>query len=73
MPLEGVDVSRPELTERCEPRIDLAKRFGPEPIEPPLRVDGAFDHTGLAQHAQVLRHRRLRHTQLALELSDRLF
>src|SRR6266508_4178263 len=37
-----------------------------------MSVHRGFHETGIAQHSQVLRHGRLRHTKLALNLSNRL-
>ena len=49
---------RPEAPERREPGVDLHERLGPDPVDAPLRVDARLDEAGLAQHAQVLGHRR---------------
>src|SRR5207302_5674453 len=52
--------------------IQLLKWFRSQPVETALCVHGGFHETGLAQHSQVLRHGRLRHTKLTLDLSHRL-
>ena len=72
MAFEGIDVGGPETAELSQPGIDLLKWFGFQAVEAALRVDRGFDKPGLAQHPQVLGHGRLRHTKLALDLSDRL-
>ena len=69
---EGIQVSGPEAAELSQPGIDLLKWFRFQPVETALRVHRGFHETGVAQHAQVLGHGRLRHTKLALDLSHRL-
>src|SRR5690242_3297364 len=71
MTLERVHVCRPEAAERGEPRLELDQRFGPESIDAMLRLDPRLDEARVAQHAEVLGHRGLRHAELALELADR--
>src|SRR5215470_8956245 len=70
MAFERVNVDRPEAPERSEPGIDLPERLGPDPIDAPLGFDARLHEAGLAQHAEVLGHRRLRHPQPALDLAD---
>src|SRR5262249_22278577 len=48
------------------------KWFRFQPVQTALCIHRAFNETGLAQHAQVLGHGRLRHTKLTLDLSHRL-
>ena len=72
MAFESIDVRGPEPAELIQPGIDLLKWFRPQPVETPLRVHSGLHETGVAQHSQVLRHRRLRHTKLILDLSHRL-
>ena len=69
---ESIYVRRPEPTELFQPGIHLLEWFGLQSVETALCVDRGFHETGLAQHAQVLRDGRLRHPQLALDLSNRL-
>ncbi len=69
---ERIYVSGPEPAERSQPGIHLLKWFGFQPVETALCVHRGFHETGLAQHSQVLRHGRLRHTKLTLDLPDRL-
>jgi hypothetical protein len=69
---EGIHMSGPEPAELRQPGIDFLKWFRPQPVETALCVHAGFHETGLAQHAQVLRHGRLRHTKLTLNLSNRL-
>jgi hypothetical protein len=71
MALERVDVRRPQATERREPFVDLHQRLGPDAIDAPLRIHARLHEPGLAQHAQVLRHRRLRQSQRVLDVADR--
>ena len=73
MTFERVDVRRPQSAKRRQPGVDLLKRLRFQAIQTPLRVDGGFDEAGLAQHPEMLRHRRLRHPKLTLDLPDRLF
>jgi len=69
---ESIHVSGPEPAEGRQPGIHLQKRFWLQPVETALCVHRGFHETSLAQHAQVLGHGRLRHTQLTLDLSHRL-
>jgi hypothetical protein len=66
---ESVHVSRPEAPELSQPVMHLSKWFWLQPIKTALSVHRGFNETGVAQHAQVLGHGRLRHTKLALDLS----
>src|SRR5580704_9130964 len=69
---ESIHVSGPEAAELSQPGIHLSKRSRFQPVESALGVDRRFDEPGVAQHAQMLRHGRLRHTKPALDLSHRL-
>jgi hypothetical protein len=69
---ESIHVTGPETAELSQPVIHLPKRFGFQPVEAALCVHRGFHETGVAQHAQVLRHSRLWHTKLTLDLSHRL-
>ena len=70
---ESIYVIGPEAAERSEPGIQLLKWLGFQPVETALCIHCRFHKTCLAQHAQVLGHRRLRHPKLTFDLSDRLF
>ena len=70
---ESIDVSRPEAAELGQPRVDLLKWFRPQAVETALCIHGGLDETGVAQHAQVLGHGRLRHAKPPLDFSHRLF
>ena len=48
MPLERIDVLRPERAERLQPRIHFLERPGIEPIDPTLGVDARLDEATLA-------------------------
>jgi hypothetical protein len=72
VPFQSIYVSGPEPAELIQPRIHLLKWFRPQPVKTPLCVHFRLDETGVAQHSQVLRHRRLRHAKLMLDLSHRL-
>jgi hypothetical protein len=65
-------VSGPEPAELIEPGIHLLKWFRFQAVETALCVYRGFDETGLAQHSEVLGDGWLRHTKLALDLSNRL-
>jgi hypothetical protein len=69
---ESIYVSGPEPAELSQPGIYLFKWFGFQVVETALRIHRGFHEAGIAQHAQVLGHGRLRHTKLTLDLSDRL-
>ena len=70
---ESIDVRGPEPAELSQPGIHLLKRFRLQAVETALCVHRGFDETGVAQHAQMLGHRRLRHAKPALDLSHRLW
>jgi hypothetical protein len=70
---ESIQVSRPEAAELRQPAIQLLKWFRFQPVETALRVHRGFHEASLSQHAQVLRHGRLRHTKLTLDLSHRMW
>ena len=65
-------MSGPEPAERRQPGFHLLKGFRFQSVETALCVHRGFHKTGLAQHAQVLGHGRLRHAKLTLDLSHRL-
>ena len=67
VPLKGIDVRGPETPELGQPHIDLLERFRPEPVKTALGVHCGFNEAGVAQHAQVLGHGRLGHTEPALD------
>src|SRR5229473_4802700 len=69
---ESIQVSGPEPAELSQPGIHLLKWFRFQSVETALCVHRGFHETGIAQHAQVLGHGRLRHTKLTLDLSHRL-
>lgn len=71
MTIERIDVPQPQLTERRQPFVDLLQRFGPQAVEATLGVNRCFDEAGLTQHAEMLRHGRLRNAELALDLPHR--
>src|SRR6185295_4930758 len=66
MAFEGIDMGLPEAPEWSKPGVDLPERLGPDLIDAALGFDPRLYEAGLAQHAQVLGHRRLRHPQPAL-------
>src|SRR5580765_66276 len=73
MAFERIQMSGPELTEWSEPGIHLLKRFWLQPVETTLCVHRHFHEAGVAQHAQMFRHGRLRHPKLTFDFSNRLF
>src|SRR5438034_8484370 len=70
--LERIDTLGPEPAELIQPVINLLEWLWLQAIETALCIHRGFNETGVAQHAQVLGHGRLRHTKLALDLSHRL-
>src|SRR5262249_13340929 len=72
MAFETIQVSGPEPAELSQPFVHLLNWLRFQPAHTALRVDRGFREPGLAQHAQVLGHGRLRHTKLTLDLSHRL-
>src|SRR6476660_1721202 len=65
-------MSGPEPAELRQPDIQLVKWSGFESVKTALCIHGGLHETGLAQHAQVFGHGRLRHAELAFDLSHRL-
>src|SRR5262245_32696533 len=57
--LEGVEMPGPESPVGFEPLVEPLERRGFDPVDAALRVDPARDEPRLAQHLQVLGHRRL--------------
>ena len=72
VPFERIDVRGPDPPERSKPGFDLLQRLRFQPVETALRVRGRFHDAGGPQHPQMLRHGRLRHPKLTLDLADRL-
>jgi hypothetical protein len=68
---ESVEVRRPELTIRSQPFIELRKRLGPDPVQPPLPLRARLDEPGLREHTQVLRDPRLAKAKPVREIADR--
>jgi hypothetical protein len=73
MPFESIHALGPEFPEGRQPVVELLEGLRSQPVHTTLGVHRGFHETGVSQHAQVLRHRRLRHPQLTLNLPDRLF
>src|SRR5438045_7998349 len=71
MVFESVEVRRPELTIRSQPFVELHKRLGPDPVQPPLPLRPRLDEPGLLEHAQVLRDGRLAEAKPIHEVADR--
>ena len=72
MAFESIQVSGPEAAELSQPFIQRLKWFRFQAVKAALRVHRGFYEAGLAQHAQVLGHCRLRHAELTLDLAYRL-
>ncbi len=71
MALERIHVRRPKLPEGREPSVDFHQRLGADPIHAPLGIHTRDDEARLAQDAEVLRDRGLRHPKPALEVAYR--
>src|SRR5262249_14559183 len=67
--LESIYMSRPEPTELSQPVIQFPKWLRLQSVETSLCIHGGLHKAGLAQHPQVLRDGRLRHSKLTLDLS----
>lgn len=59
MPLERVEMARPETAIRLEPRVERAEAGRLDAIDALLRHDAARHETRLAQHFQMFRDGRL--------------
>jgi hypothetical protein len=55
-----------------QPLVDLAERFGPEPVHAPLRVGLHLDQARIAQYPQVLGHAGLAEAQRGHQVADGL-
>jgi hypothetical protein len=73
MVLEAIEVRRPERAVRREPFVELGKRFGPDAVQPALRVRTHVDEPRLLEDAEMLGHGRLAHAEVVDELADRPF
>jgi len=69
---ESIYVHGPKPTELSQPGIHLLEGLRFQLVEAALCIHRGFHETGLAQHAEVLGHGRLRHPKLTLDLSHRL-
>ena len=72
MALQGIQMNGPQTAEGGEPGLYLLERLGPDPVDTALCIHGRLHDTGVAQDAQVLRHGRLRHFEMAFDVPDRL-
>ena len=73
MSFESIYMSGPELAKRSQPGIHLLKWFRFQPVETALCINRSLYEPRLSQHTQVLRHGRLGHPELTLDLSYGLF
>src|SRR5215472_9228730 len=65
-------MSGPEPAELRQPGIHFLKWFWLETVKTALCIHGGLYEAGLAQHSQMLGHGRLRHTELTLDVPNRL-
>ncbi len=68
MPLEGVEVSSPELAVRLQPGLHVIQRLAGEPVDAARTVGACGDDAGIPQDPQVLGHVGLGDTELVDEL-----
>jgi hypothetical protein len=71
MVLQAIEMSRPELSVRVEPLVEVGQGLGANSIETALRVGAGLDQPCILEHAEVLRHCRLAEGKAVDELSDR--
>jgi hypothetical protein len=71
MVLQAIEMSRPELSVRVEPLVEVGQGLGANSVEPALRVGAGFDQPCILEHAEVLRHGRLAEGKGGDELSNR--
>src|SRR5258705_3883355 len=67
---QRVELMLPEPAELAHPRIDLAQRPGLDRIDAARSISAHIRKAALAQHLEVLRNRRLRDAELALDDRD---
>lgn len=72
MTLECIDVRGPKAAELRQPGIELLERFRFKAVETALSVNGGFNETSVAQHAQMLGDGGLGHAKPALDFSHGL-
>jgi hypothetical protein len=70
--LKGVYVCGPEAAKGLKPGIDFLERFGPEPVQPALRVHGGFNEAGIPKYAKVPGNGGLRESKPAFDLAHRV-
>src|SRR6516162_9172642 len=70
MGFQRVEPRRPQPPVGLEPFVDRPQRLGPDPVDPPLRVDSRLDQPRVAQHPEVLGHRRLAQSGRVDQLAD---
>jgi len=59
MPFQRIEVAVPEPAVRGQPGVDLRQRLRAQPVPPALGVLADLDQPRLAEHLEMLRHRRL--------------
>src|SRR5919197_1019322 len=69
--LQRIEAPRPHRAIRLEPRVDLPQWVRTHPVETTLRVGARLHETGVAQHSEMLGHRRLADVQRIHQISDR--
>jgi hypothetical protein len=67
---QAINLGRPQLAVTREPRLQVGKRFGLDPVETTLGVGTYGDQPGLLQHTQVLRDGRLGQSKVRDEVAD---
>jgi hypothetical protein len=70
---QAVEVRRPQLPVGRQPRVEVGKRLGPDPVQAPLGVHPGLDQPRVTQDAKVLGHRGLAEPERADELADWTF
>jgi hypothetical protein len=68
---QSIEVRRPELPVRRQPRVEVGQRLGADPVDAALRVDARLHEAGVLEDAQVLRHGGLAEPQVTDEFADR--
>src|SRR6185437_15041336 len=72
MGFQRAEASGPGGAVGRQPLVDLAERFGPEPVHAPLGVGPHLDQARLAQHPEVLGHAGLAEAQRGHQVADGL-
>jgi hypothetical protein len=68
--VQTLEIALPNTTVSLDPHFKLAKRLGPQLINPALSVDANFHQSGIAEDAEMFRDLRLAEAQALDHVTD---